>query len=202
MGCDIHSVAQVNKDGKWRTVAHRVADDNRNYDTFAVYADVRNGRGFAGVPTGEGWKPIADPRGIPDDFEIWEAGHCGTYMGDHSHSWLLLSEIRAAWEALADKQYAVMGIVERSHYRKTIAKGKTPEEWCGGTSGPDVLIVTEEQVKAGTAPERYSHVSCVWKMDARKRLYLMEKQLQELGWTAEEYEVAPDQVRLVFGFDS
>jgi len=39
----------------------------RNYNWFAVLADVRNGRGFAGIKTGEGFDPIADPKGFPSD---------------------------------------------------------------------------------------------------------------------------------------
>lgn len=40
---------------------------NRNYNTFAILADVRNGHGFAGCDTGNGFNPIAMPRGIPGD---------------------------------------------------------------------------------------------------------------------------------------
>lgn len=49
-------------------------DDERHYQLFSVLADVRNGYGFAGVPTGEWVKPISSPRGIPQDFEYycWE----------------------------------------------------------------------------------------------------------------------------------
>jgi hypothetical protein len=39
----------------------------RNYDVFAILANVRNGRGFAGVVTGGGFNPIAMPRGLPPD---------------------------------------------------------------------------------------------------------------------------------------
>jgi hypothetical protein len=68
--------------------------DGRNYDLFAILADVRNGRGFAGSYTGEGFNPIADTKGVPDDmsdvlkeaYEYWE--------GDgHSHSWFTVKEL-------------------------------------------------------------------------------------------------------------
>lgn len=109
MGTDIHSVIQVQADGAWRTVAQRPGKDDRNYDTFAVYADVRNGVGFAGISTGEGWTPIAQPRGLPPDFEVWRESHHGTWMGDHSYSWLTLAEIEAAWAALDGKEYRANG---------------------------------------------------------------------------------------------
>ena len=38
----------------------------RNYGLFAILADVRNGRGFAGILTGSGFEPISEPRGLPD----------------------------------------------------------------------------------------------------------------------------------------
>lgn len=41
--------------------------DGRSYNLFAILADVRNGYGFAGIPTGDGFVPIADPRGLPED---------------------------------------------------------------------------------------------------------------------------------------
>ena len=34
---------------------------------FAILAGVRNGYGFAGCDTGDGFRPIAPPRGLPGD---------------------------------------------------------------------------------------------------------------------------------------
>lgn len=48
------------RDGSWLW-------DGRRYDLFAILADVRNGYGFAGIPTGDGFNPISQPRGIPRD---------------------------------------------------------------------------------------------------------------------------------------
>ena len=99
MGTDIHSIAQVKRDGnpasshrdcgldveeggiwpwatyraqvlhKWTTVAIGIAGDPRSYNTFAMLANVRNGRGFAGVRTSTGFPVIHEPRGLPDDLE-------------------------------------------------------------------------------------------------------------------------------------
>lgn len=41
MGTDIHSIAQVQVDGKWRTVAVGIGGDPRSYNMFAMLADVR-----------------------------------------------------------------------------------------------------------------------------------------------------------------
>ena len=42
MGTDIHSIAQVKRDGRWTTVAIGIDGDQRNYNTFAMLANVRN----------------------------------------------------------------------------------------------------------------------------------------------------------------
>ena len=105
MGCDIHIIAEVKKNGKWKRNTDKVfknpyfdmydkirkedperyeelkkskwanldefqedPSDGRNYDWFAILADVRNGRGFAGVSTGEGFNVIAMPKGLPEDL--------------------------------------------------------------------------------------------------------------------------------------
>lgn len=103
MGCDIHSIAQVHKQGKWETAEAEIAGDDRDYRTFAILADVRNGSGIT---------PLSQPRGLPDDVSV-DGDHmlaphnpelkgledfereAGRWMGDHSHSWFLLSELKS-----------------------------------------------------------------------------------------------------------
>ena len=82
MGCDIHFYVErrehsdapwtsadewINDDGYW-TVENPFYDD-RNYDLFGILANVRNGSGFAGISTGDGFVPMHDPREWPDDTE-------------------------------------------------------------------------------------------------------------------------------------
>src|SRR5579864_445476 len=91
MGCDIHAAIEVKKDGKWTAFKEKIfkyawydPDSDyapfreqftstpyaeRNYDTFAILANVRSGHGFAGCLTGDGFEPISDPRGLPDDVD-------------------------------------------------------------------------------------------------------------------------------------
>jgi hypothetical protein len=76
MGTDIHPVVQRrdNDASPWEFVDIPKNNDygnildNRNYNVFAILANVRNGYGFAGVVTGSGFKPISDNRGLPEDF--------------------------------------------------------------------------------------------------------------------------------------
>ena len=60
-GKDKDGYAQVNYDGLFKDPLYV----GRHYNVFAVLANVRNGRGFAGVRTGSGFVPIDLPRGVP-----------------------------------------------------------------------------------------------------------------------------------------
>src|SRR5690242_3218591 len=97
MGCDIHPYAEVLTDSGWRKADVNVPSD-RNYWAFSVMADVRNGSGFAGCDTGKPVEPISKPRGLPADTSIADTDAdfedpAYIWLGDHSHSWLLLSEL-------------------------------------------------------------------------------------------------------------
>jgi len=100
MGCDIHPHIEVRKDCRWvrhdwrkrhetgefydeartdpKTNYDTLFKDplyiGRNYSLFSILANVRNGTGFAGCDTGDGFKPISMPRGLPSDVssEVFE----------------------------------------------------------------------------------------------------------------------------------
>lgn len=110
MGCDIHSAIEFRtKAGKWEVyggVSRGVDPDGyswirpleegpgRNYDLFAVLADVRNGRGFAGHYTCDRITPIASPRGLPSDVSEDFKSISDHWVPDgHSHSWVSLEEL-------------------------------------------------------------------------------------------------------------
>ena len=77
MGTDIHSIAQVKRDGRWQTVAVGIDGDRRSYNTFAMLADVRNGYGFAGCRTSTGFPVIHEQRGLPEDLKTNEDNKTG-----------------------------------------------------------------------------------------------------------------------------
>lgn len=166
MGCDIHSFVEVKRKGKWVAVK-KVASDwydaedepndykhpfskhpisNRNYDLFAILANVRNGSGFAGCDTGDGFEPISMPRDLPADVSP-EVKRESDRMGEdgHSHSWLKLREL------LDDKYWQKTtkhrGWVNVFEYSKFKQNGK-PSGWCGGVSGGNVKHVTNKQMDA------------------------------------------------------
>lgn len=85
MGCDIHAVFQK-KTPEGCVDVRSMWPQDRSYRLFGWLAEVR----------GDG-PPIVERRGLPDDFSL-EHGedHNGEWMGNHSHSWLLASEILEA----------------------------------------------------------------------------------------------------------
>jgi len=173
----------------------------RNYNTFSILADVRNGRGLAGVRTGDGFVPIADPKGVPDDASEDYLEEVARWDCDgHSHSWLTLKEILDYdW----DQTTMLQGTVSSITYRKWRDAGRSgfPEGYSGGVWGKDVKNVSNEEmdklIDEGRATNNhFTQVS--WKVSYREcakafldRIELIKKR-----------HLKPENVRLVFFFDN
>lgn len=172
MGCDIHPIVETRKDGRWafhkqmtdKLNNYRKGEDGlylrRSYDTFAILADVRNGHGFAGCDTGDGFVPISKPRGLPldlseevvssikgreDELDL-EDPHV-PWLGDHSQSYLTLEEILnyPHWQATTRKR----GVLDLASYFKWKRSGEVwPDGWCGWTSGQGVVVYRESDLRA------------------------------------------------------
>jgi hypothetical protein len=157
MGADIHMHTEVKRNGKWEYHGEGPYTD-RNYDLFAILADVRNGRGFAGCKTGEGFIPLADPKGLPDDVSDEVKVEAEQMGGDgHSHSYFTLEELqdpqpecgyvghgrgRGAYWKLTTKK---MGWMQESEYLAWVESGrKPPTSYCGGAYGGNILSLPEE----------------------------------------------------------
>lgn len=128
---------------------------SRSYSTFAMLANVRNGRDFAGVDIGDGFNPVALQRGLPADMsaklKAIHADSCPdeetdklygeSWTGDHSHSYLTLRELlNYDWQ----QQTTHHGQCElRSYVAWKLSGEKFPENWCGDCSGPRVYHVPE-----------------------------------------------------------
>lgn len=127
MGCDIHLyVEKRGDDGVWQSAeglwTHEDDDvaldtpwrdrfyHGRNYDLFAILANVRNGYGFAGVTTGRGFNVISGPRGLPEDCDARIKSVSDSWGQDgHSHSHHTLAELLAFdWTQVAQK----IGVVD------------------------------------------------------------------------------------------
>jgi len=175
MGCDIHPYVEVRSNGKWEKSDVNVPDD-RNYWAFAKLANVRNGVGFAGSDTGNTIVPISEPRGLPDDTSICES--TGIDLGDHSHSWVLLSELLAV---NFNEPVTQRGLVKHDVAEAFRKHGILPRKWCSGVWGNG----SDEYEQLEWNEPLYDAASLLPKIIAA---------ISNLG--------APEDVRLVFGFDS
>jgi hypothetical protein len=210
MGTDIHGVFQKRTSDGWVDIPSKY-DEERHYQLFAVLADVRNGFGFAGIKTGEPVVPVSEPRGYPADFVVDDDEHpvaslellgrraeyyeesqpLTMFMGDHSHSWLTGAEM-LAWAESAPEVLKT-GILSRSAYEAW--DGKTaPDSYCGGISGPSVIVVNDNAVEMEAQP-CWTHVRCHWNTCLKAGLaYFFDEVARLVGEHGE--------VRFVFGFDS
>jgi hypothetical protein len=205
MGCDIHVVAQVLIAGKWKTNSAIICDD-RSYDTFAVLANVRNGYGFAGIPTGEAYEPISKPRGFPPGFEVDGEDHNGKWMGDHSHSYVSLAELMDYADRHATTRRTKFGVIPVAVYEHLKETGGAPNDWSYGISGPGIITLPSDAYNYSKRhglllPEKQYYVQYSWGVSALETTYIPELIAQLLELQA-EYDVANHEVRLVFGFDS
>lgn len=177
--------------------------DGRNYDLFAILADVRNGRGFAGVETGLGFNPISRPKGLPQDVTQYIKARSDNWGCDgHSHSHHTVADLlNYDWHQITFRY----GIVNESGYR-TFKEQGSPDTWCGGVSGSGVVHVEPDEmdsiiagsVTRRTAVEYFTRVKwMVSYKDAVGSFYTDAiPKLQELA--GED----PSSVRIVFWFDN
>lgn len=149
MGCDIHAVfeKEVTSEGgikQWEAIDSSY-DGNRHYKLFGWLANVRNGYGFAGTPTGDAITPIVHPnRGFPKDFNAGVSGedreyYNGSWMGEHSYNWLLASEILKARDTISSIS-TQRGVISLAAYRAWDKKSepKCYSSWSSGrTIEPD-----------------------------------------------------------------
>ncbi len=176
MGCDIHIYAEVRKTklnvfggqvDKWEFQEDRFRNENynpkypktewnreftsepyphRNYNLFAILANVRNGYGFAGVDTGDGFKPISIPKGLPDDVspQIKEVSDRWGVDG-HSHSYHTLSDLKSYdWNQVS----VLRGVITLNQYSEIRGTGKSPDSWCGAVSGRNIVTVSMSEADA------------------------------------------------------
>ena len=168
MGCDIHFYVERLVDGKWVTADRWSPDEyagdegepplqiayedrfysGRNYSLFGILADVRNGRGFAGIDTGNGFVPIDDPRGLPENACAEVKADSDRWGGDgHSHSWFTVAELLAYdWTQVTKHR----GFVDAAEFWKwnrwNRQRSESPESYCGDIGGGGIRKVIEAEM--------------------------------------------------------
>lgn len=201
MGCDIHAAIEFRRNGHWEAIP---LDLNRDYDMFAILANVRNGEGFAGCKTASGFRSISDGRGLPED--ISETAREAAW-GDHSDTWVMLDEILQYDWTEKVTHYGVVNSIEFEEWDRMKRWVPAPKSYCDDVVGANVTKIEVEEMRQyvrRTPREDLSrNVYCriswnettaesgaqIW----RKVLPLMLKLSREVG---------NDNVRMVMNFDS
>jgi len=162
-GCDIYLYAEKKVDGEWQFQGKAVKDedgwmnvigpsfyDDRNYNLFAILADVRNGRGFAGVKTGEGFVPIDQPRGTPEDASETYRQLVKSWDSDgHSHSYFTLRELLDYDWTQTTQLQGLVSLVEWRRWNQFYRKeGYGPDNYCSMVSGQGVKHISSEEADA------------------------------------------------------
>lgn len=171
MGCDIHDYVEVRMYGRWNKVGRvfpnpyhdpeqpeQPQDEDgyiwnakmienpfrcRSYSTFAILADVRNGVGFAGCDTGDGFVPVSNPKGLPQDVseEIKKASDAWGCDG-HSHSWLTLRELEEYdWDRTSKRR----GWVDPHNFDLWRKTGR-PNGWSGSVEGGSIEHISNQMM--------------------------------------------------------
>lgn len=200
MGTDIHIEIQWREKAgsPWKTATPPKGRfgqcwfSPRRYDAFAILADVRNGFGFAGVVTGSGFRPISTPKGLPEDW-------IDSPPGDHSYSWLSLAEILDYDYKQTTKRF---GIVSSDEFLEWQERGK-PSSWSGGVSGPGIENINNMQMADRIATKTLTgreFTKVCWTVSYEEAMGDYLDFFRCLPILLEVYE--PENIRIVFGFDS
>ena len=226
MGTDIHMYAETRRNKQWTKVGEVFKDnwynankpesrwnkpytdhpyDDRNYDLFAILANVRNGHGFAGCRTSNGFNPIAEPKGLPNDVTPEVQDELRDWDG-HSYSWFSLKELKEYdWEQMVTH----VGVLSEDQYKEMKETGEHPSSWCGSCCGGDIVTVdssTMDKILNKTM-DRDSNVKYYVQTEFPAETYkdccynFVEKTIPELEALVPENGTDED-VRILFCFDN
>jgi hypothetical protein len=239
MGCDIHFYVERRNGSGWKSCdvwekpeyedegdrltvpygKHFYGD--RNYDTFAILANVRNGHGFAGVDTGDGFVPIAEPRGLPDDLSPELKAEADAYL-EHTPTWLLLKELMDYdWTRTTTKRGWVSGAEFEDWTSYNRGRGLGPRGWSGGVSGGSVQHISEQEMerRVQAIRDEFKGRPLPWRNEFQTAIKeRLEGVYCLVSWQTPYYRAAssflsetlprlwrlgaPEDVRCVFWFDS
>lgn len=216
MGCDIHTFVEQKKNNLW----HKVSDDfgpsnplylpnassnlfyykqkniwnvDRNYDLFAILAGVR----------GDYLDPISPPKGIPKDLSKEVEETYAAWKGScHTPSWYLLSELLKAKSLCYYQTYWLdlnMWIRYKSgelNLAHELSNSYIEYEDHVKISNQEMNRIRDLSVMLGD--KKYvTSVDVAYRYDSVSDLFW-----QEFVPAMEKLDSNPDNVRLVFWFDS
>ena len=227
MGTDIHSIAQVNRDGRWQTVAIGIDGDQRSYNTFAMLANVRNGYGFAGCRTSTGFPVIHEQRGLPEDLKTNEDNGLLINKTDLVCAWdwggneipidspdarhldeepMYLGDHSFSWCTLTELRTFIENVAKKTETRIVgivdLAAYNLHKQTCQRYTNWCGMVSGPGIVVESDPPgPRATHVQTSWPVNAAAESRLCEIEAA-LSLVAERTGAAPESIRFVYGFDS
>lgn len=174
---------------------------HRNYDLFAMLADVRNGVGFGGYERCERVTPLFAGRGRPEDscFPELEQMWLGGY---HSYTWCTYAEaMKAPWT----RPVVTKGVIPYEHWlRWRLSDNPHPDSWSQGVFGGGVRTVDEAEaalMKENRDEIEGVYVRSQWEWqplaDSPFRRWLLSPEFQ-----AAAAKYGPENIRICMSFDS
>lgn len=200
MGCDIHMITEIRKNGKWERVLEIPETlKNRNYSVFAFLADVRNSWDINGFK----------PKGLPEDIsgltfdkdededeeDYYEIDFREERSDYHSHSWLTLKELQEADKS--DFLYTKIKVDKEFIDKFFEFGGKMPEQMEIIDYTPNTLVDVFYYAYQPNVIIRWKSV----KESELKNISIFEG-IKELEEIAEKYDVDNENIRIVFAFDN
>lgn len=208
MGTDIHGFIRNKRHDTVITTLEKAGIWHRNYTLFAAIAGVRNGSGFAGCYRHDPVEPLTENRGLPesdliDGYSFWCPESMSDYtddgkawLGDHSYTHFSVAEMLEHFEVY-NPPVRFGGVLSEKEYLEWDKKS-SPDSYCGGISGPDLITVTETNYKLKKYPEGKSiYIRCYWHEPLRERIqYFIDGVLTAIG------DIDPKDAEIICGFDS
>lgn len=191
----------------------------RHYLLFSWLADVRNGSGFAGIPTYTKIKPLSLPRGLPEGFkmdendnhpnnrfEILPSSYREFYNSLLTGSDIATPDDMNIWMGYHDFSWLTADEIlngiplndEVIILRTGVIDletyktwdGHQPKDWVGDIWRTDVVISLPNEITSET-----THVRVEWFISLKQEIQYFIDEVQRLKYLYGE-------VRFVFGFDS
>ena len=200
MGCDIHMITEIRKNGKWERVLEIPETlKSRNYSVFAFLADVRNSWDINGFK----------PKGLPEDIsgltfdkdededeeDYYNIDFREENSDYHSHSWLTLKELQDADKS--DFLYTKIKVDKEFIDKFFEFGGKMPEQM-------EIIDYTRNTLVDMVYYAYQPNVIIRWKSvkeSELKNISIFEG-IKELEEIAEKYDVDNENIRIVFAFDN
>lgn len=112
---------------------------------FAILGDVRNGKAFAGIVSGDGFDPMSSQRGIPEDVTAAVRDHA--LSNEHSATWVTLDEILAYDWRRTTAHYGIVSAKEFERWDRVKEWYPQPQEYSGDIMGPHIVKVDTDAMR-------------------------------------------------------